>query len=95
MTKQNLVALTEDIDYRLRQSSQKETDLNLTSVEIENLKKLLQFVQYDETQDAVRIEIGKCKILCRSDGSLMIEGEEVTTCSQGKLQMNAAIIELN
>ncbi|WP_342078299.1 hypothetical protein [Yoonia sp. SS1-5] len=67
----------------------------LTQDELQQLRAILQVVQYDAPSETLRIAAGKARLLVRKDGSVRIEGKRVTAMSHGTLVLNGAAIELN
>lgn len=63
--------------------------------EVQQLRRILRVIDVDEPSGTLRIETGRAKILVRPDGTIRIEGRDVTQMAHRTLSLNGAIIELN
>jgi len=65
--------------------------------EIEKIRKLLQFVDFDMFGDSLvlRTKQGTARVLLRNDGTVRIEGGNILAVAETNLRLNAAKIDMN
>ncbi|WP_411840215.1 hypothetical protein [Paracoccus sp. ME4] len=69
--------------------------LPLSAEEIGQLRQLMAVARYDAAQRAVVIQAGRARVLVREDGTVRLEGVEVTVAADGAIVLDGAAIELN
>lgn len=67
----------------------------LSADEIGQLRQLMAVARYDAAQRAVVIQAGRARVLVREDGTVRLEGVEVTVAADGAIVLDGATIELN
>ena len=83
------------IDTGISPQTAEQIALPLTVAEIAQLRRLLAVASYDERQRAFAIDTGRARLLVRDDGTIRIEGDNLTVMTNGLITLNGAAIELN
>lgn len=83
------------IDTTLGQIDADEVVAPLSSAEVLQLRRLLAVARYDEARKGFVIDTGRAKLLVRDDGTVRIEGDNLTVMTDGLITLNGAAIGLN